>query len=94
VLLRNGADLNARTCFDANDTSPTCQGLTSLGMVTLMVERDPLINRDKVRGLLEAEQDHRDIAFVMGQHARLGRNSPAYALDPEIARMVMKFLRA
>jgi ankyrin repeat protein len=94
VLLRNGADLNARTCFDANDMSPTCQGLTSLEMVKLMDRRESLINRDNVRGLLEAEQARRDIAFVMGQHARLGGNSPAYALDPEIARMVMKFLRA
>jgi ankyrin repeat protein len=92
VLLRNGADLNARTCFDANDMGAACQGLTSLEMVKLMDRRNSSIDRDTVRGLLEAEQARRAISFLMGQHARLGENSPAHPIDPEIARMIMKFI--
>jgi ankyrin repeat protein len=90
-LLRNGADMNARTCFIANDSSVACHGLTPMEMVRSMENRYDT-NRDEVRELLEAEHARRDIAFLMGQHARLGENSPAHPIDPEIARMIMKFI--
>jgi hypothetical protein len=92
LLLRHGADMDARTCFKTDDNNPPCQDLTSLEIVTFLEKQEPSTNRDEVRGLLEAEYARRGIAFLMGQHPRLGKNSPAYSLDPEIARMVMKFL--
>jgi hypothetical protein len=80
------------TCLLREDNNPPCHDLTSLELVTFLEKQKPSTNRDEVRGLLEAEYARRGISFLMGQHARLGENSPVYALDPEIARIVMKFL--
>jgi ankyrin repeat protein len=89
VLLQNGASLYARTCLKANDLSIMCRASTPVDMAN---ETGAYLNRDAVRKLLETEQIHRNVAFLMSQHARLGASSLAGALEPELARMIMQFL--
>ena len=89
VLLEHGADMQKRTIFKATDASIMCQAATPMDMT---YEKDSYVNRNGVRRLLTAEQGHRNTAFLMGQHARLGAQSLVGTIKPDLVRMIVQFL--
>jgi ankyrin repeat protein len=88
-LLKQGADLYARTCWKNNDNSIMCNSATPMDIA---MNRDGFHSRSSVRDLLVQETRARCIAFMMGQHPRLGKNSLISALEPEIARAIYELV--
>ena len=89
VLLDNGANLKARTCWKPDDMSIICRSATPMQIACS--ERGP--RHAIVRDMLQRHQEDMEHAVMMGQHPRLGFSSQLSRLDPELLRLIVESAR-